>query len=131
MWDAQNMYVSVGEAGGLLAFIFFILVISRSFSRLGIARRRAETKNQEWFIWFLGAALFAHVVAFLGVNYFDQVRIAWYAVIAMICAYTAPLLRTASSQKTDTNVPVTEREPVFALPPVTAAISGSGVLRSI
>lgn len=89
MWDAQNMYVSVGEAGGLAALIFFILVISRSFSRLGNARKRAQTREQEWFLWFLGAVLFAHVTAFFGVNYFDQVRIVFYAALAMICAYTA------------------------------------------
>jgi hypothetical protein len=69
MWDAQNMYVSVGEAGGLAALVFYILVISRSFARLGDARKRAKTKKQEWFLWFLGAAMFANVVAFFGVNH--------------------------------------------------------------
>jgi len=103
MWDAQNMYVSVGEAGGLAAFIFYILVISRCFSRLGDARKRAKDKNQEWFIWLLGSALFANVVAFFGVNYFDQSVIAWFALVSMICACTIPLVnkelkvRTAGS----------------------------------
>ncbi len=92
MWDAQNMYVSIGEAGGLAALVFYILVISRSFSRLGNARKRAQSKQQEWLLWFLGAALFAHVVAFFGVNYFDQARICWFLLISMICATTAPLL---------------------------------------
>jgi hypothetical protein len=92
MWDAQNMFVSVGEAGGLAALVFYILVISRSFARLGDARKQAIDKNQEWFIWFLGAALFANVVAFFGVNYFDQSRMAWFALIAMICACTTPIL---------------------------------------
>jgi hypothetical protein len=92
MWDAQNMYVSVGEVGGLAALVFYILVISRSFARLGDARKRAKDNTQEWFIWFLGAALFANVVAFFGVNYFDQSRIAWFALVAMICAYTTPIL---------------------------------------
>ena len=40
MWDAQNMFVSVGEAGGLAALVFYILVISRTFARLGKARKR-------------------------------------------------------------------------------------------
>lgn len=91
MWDAQNMYVSVGEAGGLAALVFYILVISRTFARLGDARKRARTKNQEWLMWFLGAALFANVVAFFGVNYFDQSRMAWFALISMICACTIPM----------------------------------------
>jgi hypothetical protein len=96
MWDAQNMYVSVGEAGGLAALVFYILVISRSFARLGDARKRAKDKKQEWFLWFLGATLFANVVAFFGVNYFDQLRMAWFALIAMICACTVPSLHPKS-----------------------------------
>jgi hypothetical protein len=88
MWDAQNMYVSVGEAGGLAALIFFILVISRSFARIGDARKQAGTRKEEWLFWFLGAAVFANVVAFFGVNYFDQSRMAWFSLISMICACT-------------------------------------------
>jgi len=92
MWDAQNMYVSVGEAGGLAALVFFILVISRSFSRLGKARKRATSKKQEWFFWLLGVAMFANVVAFFGVNYFDQAKMGWFALVAMVCACTAPVI---------------------------------------
>jgi hypothetical protein len=92
MWDAQNMYVSIAEGGGLAALVFYILAISRSFARLGDARKRANTKQQEWLFWFLGAALFAHVVGFFGVNYFDQARICWFLLISMICATTTPML---------------------------------------
>jgi hypothetical protein len=100
MWDAQNMYVSVGEAGGLAAFICYILVISRCFGRLGTARKHAKNKNQEWLTWLLGSALFANVVAFFGVNYFDQSRIAWFALVSMICACTLPLLNPEPASKT-------------------------------
>jgi|SRR5579872_445536 len=99
MWDAQNMYVSVGESGGLAALVFYILVIWRSFARVGAAHKRARDKDQEWFFWLLGAALFANVVAFFGVNYFDQVRMAWFALIAMICATTTQLLKPQLSFK--------------------------------
>lgn len=95
MWDAQNQFVSVGEAGGLLALTFLVLVISRSFGRLGDARKVSINKKQEWFLWFLGAALFAHVVAFFGVNYFDQVKVAWFTLLAMISAYTSTVLTAA------------------------------------
>jgi len=94
MWDVQNQYVSVGEAGGLVAFVFFILITSRSFGRLGDARKRVDDKNQQWFIWFLGSALFAHLVSFFGVNYFDQSRLAWYALLAMISAYTSSIMQS-------------------------------------
>jgi hypothetical protein len=111
MWDAQNMFVSVGEAGGLAAFVFYILVISRSFARLGDARKRATSRKQEWFLWFLGAAQFANLVAFFGVNYFDQVRIAWFALLSIICACTAPMLdpkRTLKSPQVVFNLQVAD-----------------------
>ena len=43
-------------------------------------------------MWFLGASLFANLVAFFGVNYFDQSRIAWFLLLAMIAAASAPFL---------------------------------------
>jgi hypothetical protein len=93
MWDVQNQYVNVGEAGGLLAFIFFILVISRSFGMLGDARKAVDgEKDKEWMLWCLGSALFATVVGFFGVNYFDQSRVSWFILLAMISAITAPIL---------------------------------------
>jgi hypothetical protein len=108
MWDAQNMFVSIGEAGGLAGLTFFILVISRSFSRLGMARKGAKSKQQEWTVWLLGSALFAHVVAFFGVNYFDQVKMAWFAMVAVICACSAPLLSSATPPKVIVRVRVPE-----------------------
>jgi hypothetical protein len=85
LWDAQNQYVAVGETGGLLALTLFILTISRSFGGIGEARRSVQgSTEREWLLWLLGASLFAHVVAFFGVNYFDQSRIAWLLLLAVI-----------------------------------------------
>jgi hypothetical protein len=92
IWDAQNEYVSVGETGGLLAFIFFIAMISRVCARIGNARKRCENREQEWFVWFFGAALFSNLVAFFGVNYFDQSKVGWFLLLAMISAATGPIL---------------------------------------
>ena len=92
MWDVQNQYVNVGEAGGLVAFVCLILLLSRAFGRIGDARKIVDgNKPQEWMLWCLGATLFANVVAFFGVNYFDQSRILWFLSLAMISAVTASL----------------------------------------
>jgi hypothetical protein len=99
MWDVQNQYANVGETGGLLAFIFFILVISRSFARIGNARKIADgDKDREWSLWLLGSALFANVVAFFGVNYFDQSRMLWFLVLAVISAFTVSLPELQASK---------------------------------
>jgi len=97
MWDLSNQFVGVGETGGLLAFICFIALIFRSFGRLGKMRRQvAGDKNQEWLYWSLGAVMFAHILAYFGVSYFDQTSIWWFAFLAMVSAATAGL-RTASA----------------------------------
>jgi hypothetical protein len=128
MWDAQNMYVSVGEAGGLAALVFYILVISRSFAKLGKARKRATSKKQEWLLWFLGAALFAHVVAFFGVNYFDQSRMAWFALISMVCACTVPMANQELKLKSPEVI--TLREDTLALGNGDRVLLSGGTRRS-
>jgi hypothetical protein len=102
MWDAQDMYVSVGEGGGLAALVFFILVISRSFMCLGNARMRTRSRRNQWLFWSLGAALSSNVVAFLGVNYFDQSKMAWFALVSMICACTAQKVSLGSESALQT-----------------------------
>lgn len=94
MWDTSNAYVQEGETGGLLALIFFIAMISRCFGRIGTARKSIEEgdRGKEWFLWLLGAALFAHTMAFFGITYFDQTQVAWFALLAMVSAATAPML---------------------------------------
>lgn len=97
MWDTQNEFVTVGQSGGLAAFIFFIVMISRAFGRLGRARKAIEgDKKQEWFMWLLGAALFSHIVGFFGVNYFDQTKFAWFLLLVMISAATASILQAST-----------------------------------
>jgi hypothetical protein len=92
MWDTSNTYVSVGQSGGLVAFVFFIAVVSRTFAWLGNARKSMEgDRKQEWLFWFLGAAVFANTVAFFGITYWDQTEVLWYALLAIISAVTAPV----------------------------------------
>ena len=91
MWDTQNQYVNVGETGGLVALVLFLCMITRCFARIGDTRKAFEGQNsQVWFVWFLGAALFAHLVSFFGVNYFDQSKVNWFLLLAMISAATVP-----------------------------------------
>jgi hypothetical protein len=85
MWDLSDQYVAAAVTGGLVTLVTFILVISRSFGRLGTARKLVEgDRKQEWFIWCFCAALVAHVVAYFGIGYFDQMQLAWYALLAII-----------------------------------------------
>lgn len=92
LWDTCNQFVQEGESGGLVTFILFVTLIVICFKRLGNARRGIEgDKIQEWFYWLLGTALFAHVVAFFGIAYFDQTRMVWFVTLSIIVAATAAL----------------------------------------
>jgi hypothetical protein len=84
MWDLSNQYVACAVTGGLATVVMFVLVISRSFSRLGRARKLAGDRGREWYLWCIGAALLSHVVAYFGIGYFDQMQVAWYALLAIV-----------------------------------------------
>jgi len=93
MWDHTNQFVAEGESGGLITLYCFIAMISVSFGMIGKARKAIEgDKEKEWMLWILGATLFAHVVGYFGISYFDQTRVAWFALLAMISAAAYPML---------------------------------------
>ncbi|HEX5422921.1 MAG TPA: hypothetical protein VFW94_05180 [Candidatus Acidoferrales bacterium] len=117
-WDTLNQYVQQGEQGGLLAFVLFIALICIGFSWLGKARKSAgEDRTRQWYFWALGSALFAHVITYFGVSYFDQTKFAWYALLAIIVAATGPLRSAKTVPQEDTSVPAVRRSWVPAARP--------------
>jgi hypothetical protein len=95
MWDTADQYVSNAITGGLLGLILFVAIIVLGFKYLGKARRAANDKDQELFLWALGSALFAYTISFFGISLWDQSVIEWYALLAIICAVAAPQARAA------------------------------------
>jgi hypothetical protein len=93
MWDQANQFVAEAAGGGLATLVCFVLMVSRSFGRLGTARRLARHhREREWMFWLLGSTLFSYVVSFFGISFNDQSSYAWFALLAIICAATAPIL---------------------------------------
>jgi hypothetical protein len=95
MWDQANQFVGEGENGGLISLICFILLISRSFARLGTARKIADgDTKKEWELYLLGAVLFSYVVSFFGISFSRGAEVyPWYGLFAMITVISAPLLQ--------------------------------------
>ena len=107
-WDACNQFVYEATSGGLATVVVFVAILSRAFGMIGSARKRVEgRRRQEWFFWCMGAALFAHVMGFWGVDYFDVIRTWWYIFLAMIPAVT--LVASATMAKESKLVPVGEQ----------------------
>lgn len=112
MWDLSDAYVSQGESGGFVTLVFFIAIIARSFGRLGKVRKSVEGRKRERLIWLIGASLFANVMAFFGVSYWDQTAVAWFALLAIISVATTPV----PAKKTDANkLDAIASEPAMAL----------------
>jgi len=96
MWDTANQYVGTCDSSGLLPFLLFIAILVYGFKYLGRARRVASDKKQKLFFWALGASLFANVVSFFGISYWDQTQVVWYGLLASISA--SVVIRSESPQ---------------------------------
>jgi hypothetical protein len=84
--DITNQFIRVGIDGGIITLILFILLLIFCFRGLGTAIKMLEGKNfeKQIMVWSMGAALFAHMVSFLSVRYFDQTIVFWNLLLAMI-----------------------------------------------
>ncbi len=98
-WDQCNQYISEGLQGGIVTMALFFAILIRGFGILGQSRKRVEGSLQEWYFWCLGAALFAHVICFLGIDYFDQTRALWFVFLAMISAASATTLAEGGARE--------------------------------
>ena len=89
MWDTSNLFVAAALTGGLVTLILVIAVFQRSFGAIGTARKRVSgDRKQEWFLWCLGSALFACVVACFGIAFLYQSQMLLFALPAFISVAT-------------------------------------------
>jgi hypothetical protein len=81
-WDRCNQYIAEAASGGLITLVLFIALLSRAFGIAGRLRKRSSG-NRAWLAWCMGSALLAHVIAFQGVSYWDQMRVPWLLFVAV------------------------------------------------
>jgi len=91
--DITNQYVSEGLAGGIITLGLFIAMLVVCFKIIGAAVKSREGNNtyNKIAIWALGASLFAHVVSYMSITYFDQTVMYWYLLLSMISLHVRPL----------------------------------------
>jgi len=87
-WDQCNQFAGEAIQGGLATLILFIFLLKRAFGRVGVCRKQSEGDRQEWYYWCLGSALFANIIVFLGIDYFDNMRALWMIFLVMISVAT-------------------------------------------
>ena len=87
MWDLSDQYVAVCLTGGLITFVIFMALLTRSFGALGTIRKRfaaAGNRRQEWYCWCLGCTLFANLVGWFGCSYMAKMEMTLCILLAMI-----------------------------------------------
>jgi hypothetical protein len=84
--DITNQFISEGVNGGILTLLLFIVVISLSYKYIGEELKRRHDANlyTKLAAWCIGVSLFAHILSFLSVTYFDQTQIYWYMLLAVV-----------------------------------------------
>jgi len=91
MFDLSNQYVQTADTAGIIPLISLLAILVFGYKYLGMARKAVEgNRPNELFIWAICASLFANTVSMVGIAYFDQMMVAWYALLAIISAITLP-----------------------------------------
>jgi len=105
--DITNAFVSFGIVAGVGALGLFILVLKRAFSALGMALQAVrdaspQPAEAEFFLWGMGCMLAAHVVNWVGITYFDQTYVFWFAQLAAISTLSDWFLKKPSEASWET-----------------------------
>jgi hypothetical protein len=124
MWDLANQYVFTGESTGLLSLVFFLAAITYAFKYLGNARKAAGSDTRRaWFLWLLGVTLFANMVAFMGISYFDQTQVYWYLLLAIVVAATVPATERVPAEESQKRNALEELDVWSTLEPAPSTLS--------
>lgn len=84
MDDLTNQYFFEAVNGGLLKIVLFIIIISLNFSIIGGKIETLTSRSSQERLWAFGSALFANIVGFIGIAYWDQMLYVWYLFLASI-----------------------------------------------
>lgn len=84
--DITNHYLAYGVIGGLPLTSLFIFALTAGFRYVGgsLLAMDVEQRSNQFFVWSLGAALFAQAATCISVAYFDQSYIFLYLNLAVI-----------------------------------------------
>ncbi len=95
--DITNHYIQMGIFGGMALMLMFIATIVIGFSYVGQILRASTSISTEkqFFVWSLGASLFAHAATSISVSYFDQSFVFLYLTLAAISVSHGAVDRTS------------------------------------
>ncbi len=81
--DITNEYILQGVHGGLITFIFFIVLLIYAIRIIYRYSLYGLSEEYRWLSWCICVSILAHSISFLGVSYFGQIMIVWYMSLAI------------------------------------------------
>ena len=99
--DITNHYIQMGVIGGLPLTMLLIAIFYKGFSFIGQKHSQSAdlSKESRFFLWALGATLFAHAATCISVSYFDQSFLFLYLTFAAIGSACAAALKARVTQR--------------------------------
>lgn len=100
--DITSQYVQMGVFGGLLLLALFVVVLVKGFSGVTQALKQTAdcSPDLRFMVWALGSSLFANVVTFFSVSYFDQTAVFVYFTLANIGSAATLAIKGQNTQWT-------------------------------
>lgn len=89
--DITNYYLGLGVKGGLPLMLLFLLILWTGFRNVGNSLRwhAGSPVEHQFFIWSVGASLFAHAATAISIAYFDQSVVFIYLTLALTASLLA------------------------------------------
>ncbi len=87
--DLTNYYIHLGVMAGMPVVITLIAIQWKSFRIIGqrMSELRKSNSPDEFWLWCLGSALFAHAITFLSISYFDQIYVFFWGLIGGLMGF--------------------------------------------
>jgi hypothetical protein len=83
--DVADFYCRIAVDSGLIGLVLFLTIISLCFKTVGRTVRQIENQpDLQKFIWAIGASLFAHTLAFIGISYVGSNLFILYMTFAIL-----------------------------------------------
>ena len=77
LFDVTSEYVGASVRGGIIGFVTFVSILVYSFKSMVKGSRLFRGTPDDYFVYALGVSMFAHVIMFLGVQYFGA-AVFWF-----------------------------------------------------
>jgi hypothetical protein len=108
--DITNHYLQMGVLGGIPLMLLFGFGVSAGFGLVGRALQNDATPARPFYVWAIGASLFAHALTFLSVTYYDQSIAFFYLTLAATAATTTAVHGVTPADVARPSPPLTMRE---------------------